>query len=458
FRLRKIHNICLSHQKLVDKLLSSKLNPLQSNEVKFQCDRYFTLLHRSASHDFPEGQVVSTNLLDIPSSLMLSQISLGSLSTSGTDEDENHCIEIMSYEGTSSASALEQRVLQATETSEIRLLLSDIDSELNILANSLSGLSADYARSLKPLNSAQADLEKLRDLNKKRCQLDGACDSLSRKVSGDDFAIVRSLALHLHSLEEPFTTFLRELQTEVDDEIALQANYEGIAKKLNELNIDIDQRARNSIQDVRKQLEHVQSDLNLLRTQCSHQRKYVENMLECVPSSATPTSNCSRRKKIMLMVSTTVTTIIQVVEDELRRSPSIKENDLLELKQKLQDVNTCIVDETDTLDHGILYIPTDKKELQKSEHENVVQSELAQLGKEESEKGRTKKNKKALTDIDEQINAFESALNETFDEILPPMNELISRSHQESINLPSLQSELENTQNFAEKCKVNLLP
>ncbi|VDO33974.1 unnamed protein product, partial [Brugia timori] len=359
-RLRKIHNICLSHQKLVDKLLSSKLNPLQSNEVKFQCDRYFTLLHRSASHDFPEGQVVSTNLLDIPSSLMLSQISLGSLSTSGTDEDENHCIEIMSYEGTSSASALEQRVLQATETSEIRLLLSNIDSELNILANSLSGLNADYARSLKPLNSAQADLEKLRDLNKKRCQLDGACDSLSRKVSGDDFAVVRSLALHLHSLEEPFTTFLRELQTEVDDEIALQANYEGIAKKLNELNIDIDQRARNSIQDVRKQLEHVQSDLNLLRTQCSHQRKYVENMLECVPSSATPTSNCSRRKKIMLMVSTTVTTIIQVVEDELRHSPSIKENDLLELKQKLQDVNTCIVDDTDAVDHGILYIPTDK--------------------------------------------------------------------------------------------------
>uniref|UniRef100_A0A0N4T7V4 KASH domain-containing protein n=1 Tax=Brugia pahangi TaxID=6280 RepID=A0A0N4T7V4_BRUPA len=78
------------------------------------------------------------------------------------------------------------------------------------------------------------------------------------------------------------------------------------------------------------------------------------------------------------------------------------------------------------------------------------------LGKEESEKGRTKKNKKALTDIDEQINAFESALNETFSEILPPMNELISRSHQESINLPSLQSELENTQNFAEKCKRKL--
>ncbi|EJW75314.1 hypothetical protein WUBG_13777, partial [Wuchereria bancrofti] len=144
----------------------------------------------------------------------------------------------------------EQRVLQATETSEIQLLLSDIDSELNMLANSLSGLSADYARSLKPLSSAQADLEKLRDLNKKRCQLDDACDNLSRKVSGDDFAVVRSLAIHLHSLEEPFTTFLRELQTEVDDEIALQANYENIAKKLGELNIDIDQRARNSIQDV----------------------------------------------------------------------------------------------------------------------------------------------------------------------------------------------------------------
>ncbi|EJW72876.1 hypothetical protein WUBG_16216 [Wuchereria bancrofti] len=189
-----------------------------------------------------------------------------------------------------------------------------------------------------------------------------------------------------------FITFLRELQTEVDDEIALQANYENIAKKLGELNIDIDQRARNSIQDVRNQLEHVQSDMNLLRTQCSQQRKYVENMLEKVPGGATPTS--SRRKKIMLMVSTTVTTIIQVVEDELRRSPSTKENDLLELKQKLQDVNTCIVDETDAADHVVPNIAKNKQELQKSEHENVVQSELAQLGKEESEKERTKKNKK----------------------------------------------------------------
>lgn len=45
---------------------------------------------------------------------------------------------------------------------EIPLSLSAIDSELNLLADSLSRLNADYAGSLKPLRSAQVDLKKLR--------------------------------------------------------------------------------------------------------------------------------------------------------------------------------------------------------------------------------------------------------------------------------------------------------
>lgn len=44
---------------------------------------------------------------------------------------------------------------------------------------------------------------------------------------------------------------------------------------------------------------------------------------------------------------------MQVVEDELRRSSSIKENDLLELKQKLQEVNICIADETDAVNETV---------------------------------------------------------------------------------------------------------
>lgn len=40
------------------------------------------------------------------------------------------------------------------------------------------------------------------------------------------------------------------------------------------------------------------------------------------------------------------TQYLQVVEDELSSS-TIKENDLVELKQKLQDVKASIVDETD---------------------------------------------------------------------------------------------------------------
>ncbi|VBB31019.1 unnamed protein product, partial [Acanthocheilonema viteae] len=380
-RLRSIHHICLSQQKLVDKWLSCKLNPQHSSEVKSHCDRYFTLLQRSDLGDLPEGKAISTHLADLPSSSIL-QLSLNSPSTSENDEDESHCSEMISYEETGSAYLLMQRVLQAKETSEIRLLLSEIDSELNVLADSLSKLNVDYAQSLKPLSKAQADVEKLKELNERRCQLDIACDNFPHNVSDDDLAVIRSLALHLHSLEEPFTTFLQELQKEIDDEITLQLNYEGIAKKLSQLNIDIDQRARNAIQDVRNQLEQVQSDLNLLRLQCSQQRKYVENTLENVSPDANR-NKCSRRKKIMLMVSRTVTTIIQVVEDELQCSSNVKENDLLELKQKLQDVNTIIVDETGAVDDVLLSSITDAQETIKSDHEKeqmkVMQSELTEL-------------------------------------------------------------------------------
>uniref|UniRef100_A0A0R3S2S2 ANK_REP_REGION domain-containing protein n=1 Tax=Elaeophora elaphi TaxID=1147741 RepID=A0A0R3S2S2_9BILA len=398
-RLRSIYNICLSHRKLVDKLLSSKLDPSNSSKIKFHCDRYFAMLHRTDLQDLPEERAVSNHFADLASSSVLSQraqiisilqLSLSSLSTSGNenDEDQSHHAEMSSYEGTSSTYALTQRVLQAKETPEIRLLLSEIDSELNVLADSVSRLNGSYAHSLKPLSKTQVDMEQLQVLNERRRQLNTACDNLSRNVSSDDLAVVRSLALHLHSLEEPFTIFMRELQKEIDDEITVQANYEGIAKKLSQLNIDIDQRTRNAIQDVRNQLEHVQSDLNLLRVQCSQRRKYVENTIECVSPDAS-LSNCSRRKKIMLMVSRTVTTIIQVVEDELQCSSKIKENDLLELKQKLEDVNTSIVDETGAVDDVVLN-GTVNKEVQYKIHEpvksdhikeqmRVMQSELAQL-------------------------------------------------------------------------------
>uniref|UniRef100_A0A915PZS9 Uncharacterized protein n=1 Tax=Setaria digitata TaxID=48799 RepID=A0A915PZS9_9BILA len=366
-RFHNIRNICLSHQKLVDKFLSSKLSPPHSSEVKVQCDRYFALVQRISSMSIPE----STRLSNLSPLAVLSQLSLSSLSASGTDEDEGGrgiAAKMLSSEGTSTSYALTERVLQTEDTSKAKSLLSSIDSELNVLADSISELNAEYTVSLKSLSSAQTDLERLR--------LDNDCDELAHNISGEELAIVRSLSLHLHSLEEPFTTFIRELQKEIDDEIALQANYEGISTQLNRLNTDIDQRARNAIQDVRSQLEHVQSDLKLLRAQCLQRRKYVENMIEAVSPEGS-LNNSSRRKKIILMVSRTVTTIIQVVEDELRRSPNTKES-LLEFRKKLQDVNTSIDDENAKLEYATT---ENEQESEKSEHneEKMIQSELAQI-------------------------------------------------------------------------------
>ncbi|VDK87025.1 unnamed protein product [Litomosoides sigmodontis] len=525
-RLRNIHDICLSHDKLVNKLLSSGVNPPLSSEVKFHCDRYFTLLQRSDVRDLPEGQTASTDFSGCLSSSILSQLSLSTLSTSESDEEMSHGEEVTTHEATSSANDLTQQVLQAKEISKIRLLLSDTDSELNVLADSLNGLNADYARSLKPLSIAQADLEKLKELNERRCQLKSTCDSISGNVSGDDLAVTRSLVLHLNSLEEPFTTFMGGLKKEIDDEITLQSNYKDVLKKFSELDIDTNKRTQNAIQVVRNQLEEVQSELNLLRVQCSQQRKYVENTLESISSHGNLGEECSRRKKIMLMVSTTVTTITKVVEDELRYPSTTKEIELAELKQKLQDVKTSIIDQTGEEGDANLSRAFDAQQLEKSktkkeqvremlpdldnvakaekiepydegelakvkeqlqqqrpvvededvkvEHDllekememkfaeilnqmNAIQTNVSQIMEEEETDGeKRRRDEKALSEFDQQINALELALNETADKILPMMNELISQSHPGSITLPSLQSELENAKKFAEECKRKL--
>lgn len=61
---------------------------------------------------------------------------------------------------------------------------------------------------------------------------------------------------------------------------------------------------------MRQQVENVEAELALLRAQCSQRRNYVENSIEGSSPAASP--GASRRKRIILMVSRTVTTIIQV--------------------------------------------------------------------------------------------------------------------------------------------------
>lgn len=157
------------------------------------------------------------------------------------------------------------------------------------------------------------------------------------------------------------------------------------------------------------------------------------------------------------------------MELEKLRTEACDEEKLVKIEEQLQQLpvddenRQILAEEMQKLRANKVANDTLEKEIEMKLSEllnrmNVIRTNLSPImEEEESEKRKTEKDQKALPDIDEQINAFESALNETIGEILPPMNELISRSHLGSINLPSLQFELENTQKFAEKCKVNLL-
>lgn len=112
---------------------------------------------------------------------------------------------------------------------------------------------------------------------------------------------------------------------------------------------------------MKRRVEHVELQLENLRTQCSVRRKYVENSVEAPLISASETT--SPRKRIILLVSRTVTTIIkankffiyfkalgivwlgtnscvkfQVVDEELEKTSGGEGEDLVALRDKLKKI------------------------------------------------------------------------------------------------------------------------
>uniref|UniRef100_A0A915A4T8 Nuclear anchorage protein 1 spectrin-like repeat domain-containing protein n=1 Tax=Parascaris univalens TaxID=6257 RepID=A0A915A4T8_PARUN len=355
--LLSIRKVCLKQQKFVEKLKNTKLPPPHSAEAEICYERFQVTLEKISSCDIEEsGNIPSSVTYLLPSTSMQSQPSPYSSSSSGSEEEAEEELlnemkgvreEIVGY-----TNDLVQRMSTAEGLMEIRQLFPEIDGELNDIAESLSVLNADYVRSLKPLSQAQDDLKALKGFQARRKLLEAECEKFSSKLDGDELAILRSFIHQSRSLEGPIQDFLDELRKEVDDEIALRRNYENIMMELNRLNDDVSHRAKSVVSEMRQQVENVEAELALLRAQCSQCRNYVENSIE--ESSPTASPGGSRRKRIILMVSRTVTTIIQVVEDELRRSPGSKEKDLLDFRQKLEEMNSSIEEGHDEKDIEVL--------------------------------------------------------------------------------------------------------
>ncbi|VDM92808.1 unnamed protein product, partial [Litomosoides sigmodontis] len=133
------------------------------------------------------------------------------------------------------------------------------------------------------------------------------------------------------------------------------------------------------------------------------------------------------------------------------------EGELAKVKEQLQQQRPVVEDEDVKVEHDLLEKEMEMKFAEILNQMNAIQTNVSQIMEEEETDGeKRRRDEKALSEFDQQINALELALNETADKILPMMNELISQSHPGSITLPSLQSELENAKKFAEECKRKL--
>ncbi|KHN86505.1 Nuclear anchorage protein 1 [Toxocara canis] len=346
--LLTIRNMCLTQQRLFKKLKKAELPSPHSIEAESCCERFRVLFEKTSHWDIPDVSHLQPAVIShLPSTSMQSQLSLSSLSSSGAEEEAEEETRLVAREGaheqfvvSTASNNLVERMSVTEDLVGKRQLFPDIDAELNIIAELFSNINADYARSLKPLFEAEDDLKTLQSLQARRYLLENECENFSRKLDGDDLAIVRAFISQARSLKEPIEDFMGALRNEIDDELAIRANYESIMNELDQLNDDVNRRARTAVSDMRQQLENVEMQLDLLRFQCLQSRKYVENSIEETSPTSSPGS--SRRKRIILMVSRTVTTIVQVVEDELRKSPSLREKELLEFRTKLEAVNASI--------------------------------------------------------------------------------------------------------------------
>ena len=102
--------------------------------------------------------------------------------------------------------------------------------------------------------------------------------------------------------------FHKALTSELEDELALRANYGQITERLEEL----EQEVREAAQQDRpprteRMLHELELQIELLKKQCRKSRHFVEMSVD-----GTKVTSPSKQKRIILKLSNSVTTIIRV--------------------------------------------------------------------------------------------------------------------------------------------------
>lgn len=107
----------------------------------------------------------------------------------------------------------------------------------------------------------------------------------------------------------------------MDDEVALRLNYHQLISELADLETEVrSAAAADRPPDLELDVAKIEVKLDLLKQQCTVPRKYVTSSVD-----GSRVSSPTRRRNLIVKITNTVTTIIKVVEDELRRQQLLAE-------------------------------------------------------------------------------------------------------------------------------------
>uniref|UniRef100_A0A915EF06 Uncharacterized protein n=1 Tax=Ditylenchus dipsaci TaxID=166011 RepID=A0A915EF06_9BILA len=223
------------------------------------------------------------------------------------------------------ANSVAQLFVEAsTSLAKGELSLNAIEQEINSVIESMNRIKSHYSTSsLKPLFEAEEDAKAFKSYVK---QLDFLKEEL-KKLEG--LASQDKQEKRLHKL------------------VKLLKKEKNVAKQLiNNLGVleteVYSSTSAGRVPDTKDCLSNVELEIELLKKQCRASRKYVEISVDG-SRSASPT----RKFKIILKITNTVTTLIQVIEDELKRQQlakkkakkSASEAELTLLHKKLSKLN-----------------------------------------------------------------------------------------------------------------------
>ncbi|KAL3124456.1 hypothetical protein niasHT_007739 [Heterodera trifolii] len=195
------------------------------------------------------------------------------------------------------------------------LPMEEIENEVQQLLLAIDHMHTRYYTP-KSLDEAQSDASSLKLLAKQLTELKTDLKTVAAIASVDEHKKhLQKLSSNLKREKNGLKRFHRELADEIEAEIALRTNYAQTAEHLAQLDVEVrSAAAEGRVPQTEAMLRRIELQMEMLKKQCRATRKFVEMSVDGAASTS-PT----RRRRIIFRLSSTVTTIIQVIERKLRQ-------------------------------------------------------------------------------------------------------------------------------------------